>query len=111
MLKLMNRKGTRESYLRLFAKLRKEVPGIAIRSTFISGFPSETEEEFEGMLSFVREAKLFNCGFFAYSKEPDTGAYRMKGHIHHATKKRRVKALYEEQAKISKTILNEYVGK
>ncbi len=110
-LKLMNRKGTRESYLKLFETLRKAIPNIAIRSTFISGFPSETEEEFEAMKSFIEEAKLINCGFFAYSKEPDTGAYRMKGHIHHATKKRRVKALYEAQAKISKVILESFVGK
>ena len=48
-LKLMNRKGTRKGYLQLFKKLRERIPGIAIRSTFIAGFPSETEEEFEGM--------------------------------------------------------------
>ena len=109
-LKLMNRKGTRESYLALFEKLRKKIPGIAIRSTFISGFPSETEEEFEGMLDFIQKAKLVNCGFFAYSKEPDTAAYRMKGHIHPATKKRRVKRLYETQARISAEILSNFVG-
>ena len=110
-LKLMNRKGTREGYLALFAKLRKKIPNIAIRSTFISGFPSETEEEFEAMLDFIEQAKLINCGFFAYSKEPDTAAYRMKGHIHHATKQRRVNRLYEKQAKISADILSEFVGK
>lgn len=110
-LKLMNRKGTREGYLSLFKKLRQRIPEIAIRSTFISGFPTETEAEFEGMLSFVREAKLFNCGFFAYSREPDTGAYRMKPQIHHATKKRRVKALYEAQAEISSQILSGFVGR
>lgn len=110
-LKLMNRKGTRESYLGLIQKLRNRIPGIAIRSTFISGFPSETEEEFENMQAFLKEAKLFNCGFFAYSKEPDTGAYRMKNHIHHATKKRRVKTLYAVQRDISYQILSNYVGK
>lgn len=110
-LKLMNRKGTREGYLKLFEKLRARIPDIAIRSTFISGFPTETEEEFEGMKAFVREAKLVNCGFFAYSREPDTGAYRMKPQIHHATKKRRVRALYETQAEISAKILSSFVGK
>lgn len=110
-LKLMNRKGTREGYLALFQKLREKIPGIAIRSTFISGFPTETEAEFEGMLSFVKEAKLINCGFFAYSREPDTGAYRLKPQVHHATKKRRVRALYEAQAEVSKTILSGFVGK
>lgn len=110
-LKLMNRKGTRDSYLRLFEKLRARIPNIAIRSTFISGFPTETEEEFEGMLDFIRQAKLINCGFFAYSKEPDTGAYRMKPQVHHATKQRRVRALYQAQAEISKDILSGFVGK
>ena len=110
-LKLMNRKGTREKYLALFKKLRKEIPDIAIRSTFISGFPTETEEEFEGMLSFIEEAKLFNCGFFAYSKEPDTGAARMAPQVHSATKKRRVRKLYAKQESIAKEILQQFIGK
>ena len=110
-LKLMNRKGSREKYLELFAKLRKEIPQIAIRSTFISGFPTETEEEFENMIDFVKQAKLFNCGFFAYSKEPDTAASRLKGQVHQATKKRRVRRLYETQSRISFEMLNSFVDK
>ncbi len=110
-LKLMNRKGTRESYLELFEKLRARIPNIAIRSTFISGFPSETEKEFTNMQAFLEQAQLFNCGFFAYSREPDTGAYRMKPQIHHATKKRRVKRLYEVQERISKATLSRFIGK
>ncbi|MBQ2769267.1 MAG: 30S ribosomal protein S12 methylthiotransferase RimO [Clostridia bacterium] len=110
-LKLMNRKGTRKGYLQLFKKLRERIPGIAIRSTFIAGFPSETEEEFEGMKAFIKEARLFNCGFFAYSREPDTGAYRLKGQIHHATKKRRVKALYQTQERVAQELLSSFVGK
>ena len=110
-LKLMNRKGTREGYLQLFAKLRARIPNVAIRSTFISGFPSETEEEFVAMQDFIKQAKLLNCGFFAYSREPDTGAYRMKPQIHHNTKKRRVRTLYEVQAEIARNLLSEYVGK
>ena len=109
-LKLMNRKGTRESYLTLLKKLKERIPNIAIRSTFISGFPSETEEEFKAMQEFIAQAQFYNCGFFAYSKEPDTAAARMKNQIHHATKKRRVKALYETQSKISKAILSKFVG-
>ncbi len=110
-LKLMNRKGTREGYLELLRKLRARIPNIAVRSTFISGFPSETEEEFEGMQNFLREAQLWNCGFFAYSREPDTAADRMKGHVHHATKARRVRALYETQEEISVNRLRAFVGK
>lgn len=109
-LKLMNRRGTREEYLRLFNKLRSRIPNIAIRSTFISGFPTETEEEFENMQAFLREAKLLNCGFFAYSREPDTGAYKLQPQIHHATKARRVKALYGVQKEITQTLLEKFVG-
>ena len=110
-LKLMNRKGSREGYLNLFEKLRKRIPDIAIRSTFISGFPTETEEDFEGMKAFIRQAKLTNCGFFAYSREPYTGAYKMKPQVHHKTKERRVRALYSVQQQISKHLLSKYVGK
>ncbi|MBR2023914.1 MAG: 30S ribosomal protein S12 methylthiotransferase RimO [Clostridia bacterium] len=110
-LKLMNRKGTREGYLQLIKTLKARIPGIAIRSTFISGFPTETEEEFENMQAFLREAEFFNCGFFAYSREPDTGAYRLQPQIHHATKKRRVRALYQTQAEVMKKQLDTLVGK
>ncbi len=110
-LKLMNRRGTREEYLALIEKLKREIPGIAIRSTFISGFPSETEKEFEAMCDFIREAKLVNCGFFAFSREPDTPAYKMKGQVPYAVKKRRVKKLYAVQREISQEYLSSYVGK
>lgn len=110
-LRLMNRKGTRSKYLALIQRLKQEVEGIAVRSTFISGFPTETEEEFLNMLAFLKEAKLFNCGFFAYSREPDTGAYRLKPQIHGNTKARRVRALYAAQKQISKEILSGFIGK
>ena len=63
------------------------------------------------MQDFIKQAKLLNCGFFAYSREPDTGAYRMKPQIHHNTKKHRVRTLYEVQAEIARNLLSEYVGK
>ena len=110
-LKLMNRKGGRESYLALLKKLREEIPQIAVRSTFISGFPGETEEDFEGMKAFLKEAKFANCGFFAYSREPDTAAARMRGQVHPSTKRRRVRELYEVQREISENFLSSFVGK
>ena len=110
-LKLMNRRGTRAEYLALINKLKSEIPGVALRSTFISGFPGETEEEFEGMLDFLRQAKLANCGFFAYSREPDTPAYKMPGQVPYAVKKRRVKALYAAQESVSRKFLSQFVGK
>lgn len=110
-LKLMNRPAGRAQYLSLIEKLRRDIPDIAIRSTFITGFPTETEEEFEAMLAFLEQAKLNNCGFFAYSREPDTPAYRLKGQIPYGVKRRRVKALYAKQQQISRALLDGYNGK
>lgn len=110
-LKLMNRRGTRAEYLALIGKLRREIPEIAIRSTFITGFPSETEEEFAATCDFLREVKLTNCGFFAYSREPDTPSYKMSGQVSYREKKRRVKALYAVQQEISERRLRGFVGK
>ena len=110
-LKLMNRRGSRDSYLKLIKKLRASIPGIALRSTFIAGFPSETDEEFKGLCSFLREAEFENCGFFEYSKEPDTSAYKLKNHIAKTVKKRRVKQLYAVQSEISAKKLHSLVGK
>lgn len=109
-LKLMNRRGSREEYLALINKLRDNIPNIAIRSTFIAGFPTETQEEFEGLKNFLTEAKLDNCGFFAFSREPDTAAYKLKGILPYSLKKKRVKELYELQQSISKDKLQKYVG-
>lgn len=110
-LKLMNRKGSRQEYLNLFSKLRREIPNIAIRSTFITGFPTETEEEVEAMCGFLRQAQLDNCGFFAYSREPDTAAYRLKGQLSSSVKCKRLKKLYAVQREISAAKLKNYVGK
>ncbi len=110
-LKLMNRKGSREDYLALLKKLRENVEGIAVRSTFIAGFPTETEEEAAALGMFLKEAKLTNCGFFAYSREPDTAAYRLKGQSPARVKQRRVKELYGVQAEISRAFLHTLLGK
>lgn len=110
-LKLMGRQGTRGEYLALMKRLRQEIPDLALRTTFISGFPTETEEEHRALISFLEEVKFENCGFFAYSREPETPAYEMKGQIPAAVKKRRVRELYRAQAKISHANLEKFVGK
>ena len=110
-LKRMNRKGTGEGYLKLIAKLRKEIPDIAIRSTFIAGFPGETEEQFENLLEFIKEAKLTNAGFFAYSREEGTPAYRLPDQIDEKVKQSRVKKLYVAQKKVSEERNKSLVGK
>ncbi|MDY2901079.1 MAG: 30S ribosomal protein S12 methylthiotransferase RimO [Candidatus Borkfalkiaceae bacterium] len=110
-LKRMNRKGTGEGYLALIAKLRKEIPDIAIRSTFIAGFPGETEEQFENLLDFIKEAKFTNAGFFAYSREEGTAAYRLPDQIDEKVKQSRVKKLYAAQKKVSGERNKSLVGK
>ncbi len=110
-LKRMNRKGTGEGYLKLIAKLRKQIPDIAIRSTFIAGFPGETEEQFENLLKFIKEAKLTNAGFFAYSREEGTPAYRLPDQIDEKVKQSRVKKLYAAQKKVSEERNKSLVGK
>ncbi|MBO5851889.1 MAG: 30S ribosomal protein S12 methylthiotransferase RimO [Clostridia bacterium] len=110
-LKLMNRKGTYDNYLALVNKLKAEIPGISIRSTFIAGFPRETEEDFNTLVSFVKKAKFFNCGFFAYSREEGTPAYKLSGQIDEKVKNERVKKLYKVQRQISKNNLKTFVGK
>lgn len=110
-LKRMNRKGTYESNLALVRKLKARVPGIAVRSTFIAGFPGESEAAFSRLCDFLREAELFNAGFFAYSKEPDTAAARLKGQIPARVKAARVKKLYAVQKEIAAKLLAEMKGK
>lgn len=110
-LKRMNRKGTRAEYLALIGKLREKIPGIAIRSTFIAGFPGETEENFRNLVSFLKEAKLCNAGFFAYSREEGTPAYKLPDQVDEKTKNARVKELYKVQKVISGEINRSYVGK
>ena len=111
LLKLMNRPAGRDEYLALFERLRKEIPDISIRSTFIAGFPTETEDDIEGLVDFLKRARLDNCGFFAYSREPDTAAYKLQGQIPYSEKKKRVKKLYEVQKSISFKKLQGLVGK
>ena len=110
-LKLMNRKGTGEGYLSLIERLKNEVYGIAIRSTFIAGFPTETEEDFNTLVDFLQKAKLFNAGFFKYSREEGTAAYNLDGQIKESVKTRRLKKLYSVQKKVVKENGKALIGK
>lgn len=101
-LKLMKRGGTRESLEKLIKRVREKVPGITIRTTFITGFPSETEEDFEELMAFVRNCEFDNVGVFTYSDEEGTPAFDLPNKIDAKTAKRRRAALMKEQAKISK---------
>ena len=110
-LKLMNRKGTGEGYLALIEKLKSQVKGIAIRSTFIAGFPRESDEAFENLVEFLKKAKLFNAGFFKYSKEDGTAAARLDGQVPQAVKTARYKKLYSVQKRVVKENNKALVGK
>lgn len=110
-LKLMGRHGSCDENLALIKKLKENVPEIAIRSTFIAGFPSETQEDVEILADFLQKAQMFNAGFFAYSKEEDTPSYKLNGHLTKAEKQKRVKYLYKVQNGIMQEILDGFVGK
>ena len=110
-LKLMNRKGTGAEYLALIEKLKREIPGIAIRSTFITGFPGETEEAFDRLVEFLKKAQLFNAGFFKYSREEGTAAYNLPEQIKESVKTARLKKLYSAQKKIVLKNNKSLVGK
>ena len=109
-LKLMKRGGTRESLERLIARVRERVPGITIRTTFITGFPGETEEDFEELMTFVRNCRFDNVGVFTYSDEEGTPAFDLPNKVDPKTAKQRRTRLMKEQAKISKQLNKAKIG-
>ncbi len=100
-LKRMNRKETRDDIFRTVERLRKHAPGIAIRSTFIAGFPGETEADHEAFLSDVKTLSLDHVGCFAYSDEGSPVAGRLDGQVPAAERARRRGAVMETQQEIS----------
>ena len=109
-LKMMNRKETGGSIRELVARVRRTVPGAAIRSAFIIGFPGETEEDFELLLSFIKEARLDHVGAFVYSPEENTGAVKLKGRPAARVARERLERLMAAQREISMEILAAQVG-
>lgn len=109
-LKRMNRKSDGESIRKVIAKIRKEIPGVIIRTTLIVGFPGETEEDFEKLYKFVEETKFDKLGTFMYSKEDGTPAARLKEQIHPMTKKKRYNKIMKLQQEISREKLTEKIG-
>ncbi|MCA1590930.1 MAG: 30S ribosomal protein S12 methylthiotransferase RimO [Acidobacteria bacterium] len=109
-LKSMKRGGNRQSLERLIARVRNRVPGIAIRTTFITGFPGETEEDFEELLTFVRTCRFENLGVFTYSDEEGTPAFDLPHKNDPKIAKQRRNQLMKEQAKISRELNHARVG-
>lgn len=110
-LKRMNRKGSRESLTALVKKLRERVKGITVRTTLMTGFPGETEEDFAELSEFVEEMRFDRLGCFAYSQEEDTPAANMPDQIDEDTKRRRQNIIMEQQGSISIEINRKYIGK
>jgi len=101
-LKLMKRGGNRKSLERLIERVRQRVPGIAVRTTFISGFPGETEDDFEELMSFIKNVEFDRVGVFTYSDEEGTPAFDLGDKVPHRIAVKRRNALMKEQAKISR---------
>ncbi|MDX6612804.1 MAG: ribosomal protein methylthiotransferase [Blastocatellia bacterium] len=100
-LKLMKRGGNRASLERLIQRVRARVPGIAVRTTFITGFPGETESDFEELLAFVKEVEFDRVGVFTYSDEEGTPAFDLPNKVEAKTAKRRRARLMTAQSRIS----------
>jgi len=101
MLKLMNRRGSKEEILKTVKKIRDTFKHPTLRTTFIVGFPHETEAEFNELMDFVKEVKWNSMGAFAYSREEDTPAYDMGDQIEEEVKEARVDLVMSTQKEIS----------
>ena len=110
-LRRMNRKGSKAELLELIKKIRAFVPDAVIRTTFITGFPGETEEEFEELCEFVNEAEFDRLGCFAYSAEEGTPAAEMENQIDEQTKVDRGDSIMQQQFEIFTRKQEEKVGK
>ena len=96
-LKNMNRVGDGNDYRVLLNKMREAIPGLALRTTFMVGFPGETDEQFENLCEFVKDIKFDKMGCFTFSPEEDTPAFDMKNQIDEDVKKRRQEVLMNAQ--------------
>lgn len=110
-LKQMNRRTTKKDIVKLIGKLRKDIPGIMLRTSIIVGFPGETDKDFKELLNFVREMRFERLGAFIYSKEEGTSAAGLSGQVPETLKKERLNTLMELQKEISADINKSFLGK
>ena len=104
MLERMRRETSRQHIVDLIARIRAGIPGIAIRTTFIVGFPGETEECFDALLEFIRTTKFERLGVFTYSQQEGTRAGKMQGQIPDRVKKQRQKRAMAAQLEVARGI-------
>lgn len=110
-LRLMGRRGTKKEYIKLIRNIRKTIPGVALRTTFIVGFPGETEDDFNGLVDFIEEIRFDRLGVFTYSKEEGTSSSKLKGHVPEKVKMRRLDEIMRRQAAISLEKNKELIGR
>jgi ribosomal protein S12 methylthiotransferase len=111
MLKAMRRGGDAARYMRLLDRARELVPDVSLRSTFIVGFPGETEEHFRDLLGFVERARFDHLGAFAYSPEPGTPAAEIAGRVPRQVARRRLRQLLEAQQPIALATRRRLIGR
>jgi ribosomal protein S12 methylthiotransferase len=107
----MNRCGNADTYLRLIDDIRNALPDSVIRSTFLTGFPGETGDDFEALLDFQDRARLDWAGAFAYSREEDTPAYAMKRQVPKGIAAERKARIEERQIPITEKQMERFVGR
>lgn len=110
-LRLMKRPGSKEFYRRLIKKLRNSIPELTLRTTFIVGFPGETEEEFSALKKFVKEMEFERVGVFKYNREEGTPAFSLKKQVPKKIKERRFDELMTLQTEISLKKNLQMIGK
>ena len=110
-LKKMNRVGDGEDYRALISKMRKAIPGLALRTTFMVGFPGETDEQFENLCKFTEDVKFDKMGCFTFSPEEDTPAYDMQNQIDDDVKVRRQEVLMNKQYSITEELNKQRIGR
>ena len=111
LLKSMNRAIDKKGTLKLIEKIKKEVPGIALRTSLIVGYPGETEKDFKELMNFVNDVKFDRLGVFTYSHEESTKAYQLKDNISAKVKQERADALMKLQENISLEKNEALIGK
>ena len=109
-LKSMNRRGSKELIRQHISNIRKEIPSAIIRTTLITGFPGETDEDFNDLLSFVKEIKFERLGCFTYSDEDDTAAKSYPNKVNHRTAEKRHRLIMEAQTKIAEEFNKSLIG-
>ena len=110
-LKAMNRRGDRQSLTALMNKIRERVPGVVLRTTLITGFPGETEEDFTELAEFVKDVKFQRLGCFAYSQEEGTPAAELPGQLDEEVKAHRAELIMDRQMEIMERQGMELIGK